>query len=82
MIIELPNCAVDFICKLFNGITKLGYFLKKNECHNDTEAWERPYISLIVQANKLIIVLVQVIKKMASHAHSTISNSTQYNPGT
>jgi len=28
MIIELPVCAVDFTSKLFNGITKLGYFPK------------------------------------------------------
>ncbi|KAH8342543.1 hypothetical protein KR084_004423, partial [Drosophila pseudotakahashii] len=29
MLIELPNCAVEVICKLFNGITRLGYFPKK-----------------------------------------------------
>jgi len=48
--------------------------------HNDTE--KRPQNSLIVQANKFIIVPVQIIRKMPTQAHNTIFKRTQCNPGT
>ncbi|KAH8351710.1 hypothetical protein KR084_002975, partial [Drosophila pseudotakahashii] len=41
MIIELPNCAVDAICKLFNGITRLGYYPKK---------WKKSSVSMPILA--------------------------------
>jgi len=59
-----PKIISELICKLFTGITKLGYLKKKMEkvyCYNDTHAWERPHKSLIVQDNKFIIVPVHVI---------------------
>jgi len=31
MIFEISNCAVNFICKLFNGIKKLGYSPKNGK---------------------------------------------------
>ncbi|KAH8355802.1 hypothetical protein KR084_003316, partial [Drosophila pseudotakahashii] len=43
MLIELPNCAVEVICKLFNGITRLGYFPKK---------WKKSVIIMIPKPGK------------------------------
>ncbi|KAH8360927.1 hypothetical protein KR084_008897, partial [Drosophila pseudotakahashii] len=43
MIIELPNCAVDAICTLFNGITRLGYYPKK---------WKKSVVIMIPKPGK------------------------------
>jgi len=43
MIIELPNCAISLICKLFNAITTIGYFPKK---------WKKSVIIMIPKPGK------------------------------
>ncbi|KAH8266730.1 hypothetical protein KR018_000782, partial [Drosophila ironensis] len=43
MLIELPKCAIDVVCKLFNGIINLGYFPKK---------WKKSIIIMIPKPGK------------------------------
>ncbi|KAH8269777.1 hypothetical protein KR018_003553, partial [Drosophila ironensis] len=43
MLIELSKCAIDVICKLFNGIINLGYFPKK---------WKKSIIIMIPKPGK------------------------------
>ena len=43
MIIELPNCAICLICKLFNAIIRLGYFPNK---------WKKSIIIMIPKPGK------------------------------
>jgi len=43
MLIELPNSAIEVICKLFNGIITLGYYPKK---------WKKSIIIMIPKPGK------------------------------
>jgi len=45
MLIELPNSAVEYICKL------LSEKMEKIHYHYDTKAWKRPHNSVILQTN-------------------------------
>jgi len=43
MLIELPNSAIEVICKIFNGIITLGYYPKK---------WKKSIIIMIPKPGK------------------------------
>jgi len=48
MLIELPNSAIEVICKLFNGIITLGYYPKK---------WKKSIIIMIPKPYRQISLL-------------------------
>ncbi|KAH8317372.1 hypothetical protein KR059_011682, partial [Drosophila kikkawai] len=70
MIIELPNCAIVVICKIFNGIISLGRYPTK---------WKKSIIIMIPKPGK-DHTIPSSYRKMPTKAHNSLSESSQHHP--